>query len=157
MDAIDLQLLEKAIEIARHARQCGNHPFGALLTDENRNILLTAENTVNTEKDCTGHAETNLMRLASHRYDPAFLSQCSLYSSAEPCPMCTGAIYWGGVGRIVYGLSELDLLDLTGNHSDNPTLSLTCREVIASGQRNIVVEGPVDLASARDVHHNFWC
>lgn len=152
----DIELLKQAVEIARRARQNGNHPFGALLTDRDGNILLTAENTVVTQKDCTGHAETNLMRLASHQYDPEFLSHCTLYTSTEPCAMCSGAIYWGGVGRVVFALSESELLDMTGDDPENPTFSLPCREVFARGQRPTQVDGPYNLPAAREVHMGFW-
>lgn len=156
MENTTLTLLQRAIEIAWRARAHGNHPFGALLADEDGHILLEAENTVITHKDCTGHAETNLIRLASQRYTPQFLSRCSLYTSTEPCAMCAGAIYWSGVGRVVYALSEAQLREMTRNHPKNPTLSLPCREIFARGQRSIIVEGPVDLASARIVHQGFW-
>lgn len=156
MDAKDIELLKQAIEIARLARQHGNHPFGALLADAEGNVLLSAENTVVTERDCTGHAETNLMRLASHKFDPDFLRQCTLYTSTEPCAMCAGAIYWGGVGRVVFALSEAELHEMTGSDPQNPTFSLPCREVFARGQRPVVVEGPADLPEARQVHAGFW-
>ncbi len=65
MNNTDLEHLRTAIEVAQVARDHGNHPFGAILVDENNQVLLQAENTVVTESDCTGHAETNLMRLAS--------------------------------------------------------------------------------------------
>ena len=67
-----------------------------------------------TNYKCTGHAETQLMEKASMKYTKDFLWGCTLYSTAEPCAMCTGAIYWGNVGRIVYGMSEKDLLKITG-------------------------------------------
>lgn len=98
------ELIRRAIEIAANARAHGNHPFGALLADADGNILLEAENTVNTSLDCTGHAETNLMRLASKKYSSKELKTCTLYSSTEPCPMCAGAIFWGEVGGVVYAL-----------------------------------------------------
>ncbi len=156
MDEKDRTLLLQAVDIARRARQNGNHPFGALLTGPDGEILLTAENTVTTGKDCTGHAETNLMRLASHTYEPDFLAKCSLYTSTEPCAMCSGAIYWGGVGRIVFALSEVDLYAMTGSDDRNQTLALPCREVFAHGQRPIQVEGPFDLPEAASVHQGFW-
>ena len=68
MNESDLKHLKAAIEVAANARAHGNHPFGALLVDENDQVLLQAENTVVTGKDCTGHAETNLMRLASGQF-----------------------------------------------------------------------------------------
>ncbi|MCB0041699.1 MAG: nucleoside deaminase, partial [Caldilinea sp.] len=76
--------LRAAIAVARRSRENGNHPFGALLVDETGAVLLEAENTVNTARDCTGHAETNLVRLASQRFDRAVLERCTLYTSTEP-------------------------------------------------------------------------
>lgn len=156
MNAKDQMLLKQAVDIARRARQNGNHPFGALLTGPDGEVLLTAENSVITGRDCTGHAETNLMRLASHQYDPEFLAHCSLYTSTEPCVMCSGAIYWGGVGRVVYALSEVELYKMTGSDARNQTITLPCREVFARGQRTTQVEGPFDLPEAVSVHLGFW-
>ncbi len=154
--AIDLELLKRAIGIAARAREKGNHPFGALLATRNGEVLLKAENTVVTEKDCTGHAETNLMRLASKQFPAEILQQCTLYTSTEPCAMCAGAIYWGGIGRVVFALSEEELLRITGANPQNPTLNLPCREVFGRGQRLIEVEGPIHLDEARWVHAGFW-
>jgi tRNA(Arg) A34 adenosine deaminase TadA len=96
MNDFDLNLLRQAIDVARRARAHGNHPFGAVLADEQGKVLLEAENTVNTARDCTGHAELNLMRAASQSFAPEILAHCALYTSTEPCPMCSGAIFWGG-------------------------------------------------------------
>jgi tRNA(Arg) A34 adenosine deaminase TadA len=156
MSSTDLQHLRTAIDIARQAREHGNHPFGAILVDENNQVLLQAENSVVTRKDCTGHAETNLMRLASQNYSPDKLSQCTLYTSTEPCAMCAGAIYWGNVGRVVYALSEVGLYEIIGPSPDQ--LLLPSREVFAHSQRRVEVEGPaLELdAEARAVHVGFW-
>ena len=154
MNSIDMQFLRLAIDVARRARAHGNHPFGALLTDGQGNVLLEAENTVITESDCTGHAELNLMRLASRQYTFDELSRCTLYTSTEPCPMCSGSIFWGGVGRVVYALSEEGLYSMTG---DSPhKLLLACREVFARGGRPIEVLGPALEEEARSVHLGFW-
>jgi hypothetical protein len=67
MEWDDLRFLRRAIAIAQRARDHGNHPFGALLVDVHQQVLFEAENTVVTEQDCTGHAETNLMRLVSRQ------------------------------------------------------------------------------------------
>ena len=156
MNARDMALLQQVIEIAWRSRRNGNHPFGALLADPGGNVLLEAENSVVVHDDCTGHAETNLMRLASQKYQPEFLERCSLYTSTEPCVMCSGAIYWGWIGRVVYALSEASLYEIVSEDPRNPTLSLPCREVFARGQRTIRVEGPVDLPEAYAVHQGFW-
>lgn len=151
---LDETLLRRAIAIAASSVEHGNHPFGALLADGDT-VLLEAENTVNTSTDVTAHAETNLVRLTS-RYTLEQLRSFTLYTSCEPCAMCSGAIYWAGIGRVVYALSEHELLPLTGDHPDNPTLSLPCREVFARGQRAVVVAGPALEAEARIPHLNFW-
>jgi len=144
-----------ALDVARSAREKGNHPFGALLVDQAGNILLKAENTVVTERDCTGHAETNLMRMASRRYDLDFLATCTLYTSTEPCPMCSGAIFWGNVRRVVYGLSEDGLYEMIGDDAEE-VLYLPCRAVFEKGRKPIEVIGPVLEDEARQVHEGFW-
>ena len=154
MNNFDLNLLRQAIDVAQRARAHGNHPFGAVLADEQGNVLLEAENTVNTARDCTGHAELNLMRAASQSFAPEVLAHCTLYTSTEPCPMCSGAIFWGGVGRVVYALSEERLYALTG---DSPhKLLLSCRDVFARGGRPIEVLGPALEEEAQQVHAGFW-
>jgi tRNA(Arg) A34 adenosine deaminase TadA len=70
--------------------------------------------------------------------------------------MCAGAIYWSGIGRVVYALAEKDLLRYTGSHEENPTLDLPCREVFARGPRAVVVEGPFLEEEAGKVHMGFW-
>jgi len=90
MKSTDLQHLHTGIGVAKNAREHGNHPFGAILADENNQVLLEAENSVITRKDCTGHPETNLMRLAYQNYSAHQLAKCTLYTSTEPCAMCAG-------------------------------------------------------------------
>src|SRR5512135_1611375 len=110
----DIEHLKSAISAAWRAREKGNHPFGAVLVDENNRVVLQAENTVVTGRDSTGHAETNLVRLATQQFPPEQLKRCTLYSSTEPCAMCAGAIYWSQIGRVVYALSEIDLYAIIG-------------------------------------------
>ena len=154
MNTTDLEHLRTAIQVAQAARDHGNHPFGAILVDENNQVLLEAENTVVTQKDCTGHAETNLMRLASKQFTPEKLALCTLYTSTEPCAMCAGAIYWGSVRRVVYALSEVGLYEIAGPSPDH--LLLPCREVFARSQRLMAVEGPALELEAKAVHEGFW-
>jgi len=152
----DLARLRDAIAVAKSAREHGNHPFGSVLTDADGAVVLQAENSVTTDGDCTAHAETALIRLASHRYTPAELSDFTLYTSCEPCAMCAGAIYWAGVGRVVFALGEDELLAMTGSNPENPTMSLPCRAVFAAGQRDTTVVGPALRAEATEPHLDFW-
>jgi tRNA(Arg) A34 adenosine deaminase TadA len=155
MTPSDFQHLERAIELSRQSRSNGNHPFGALLVLDSQ-IVLESENSVGTTGDATGHAETNLVRLASTRFSRSELARASLYSSCEPCAMCSGAIYWSGIGRLVYALSENGLYNITGNNPENPTMRLPCREVLARGQRAIEVLGPALEEIAAKAHEGFW-
>jgi tRNA(Arg) A34 adenosine deaminase TadA len=150
------QLLLQAIGIARDARAHGNHPFGALLADREGRVLLTAENTVVTSSDATGHAETNLVREATGAYSRAELADSALYTSAEPCAMCAGAIYWSGISTVIYALAESTLYEIAGNDPENLTLALPCRTVFGAGRRPMSVLGPFDLNEAHQVHAGFW-
>jgi tRNA(Arg) A34 adenosine deaminase TadA len=155
MKEADLRLLRASIDVARRARAHGNHPFGALLADAAGAVLLEAENSVVTTRDPTGHAETNLVRLAARRYDAAFLAACTLYASTEPCAMCAGSIVWSGIGRVVFALSEERLIELAGGPGE-PTLRLPCREVFARASHSIAVAGPAIEGEAERVHAGFW-
>lgn len=106
MQENDKKFIQAAIDAARKARRRGNHPFGAILVGPDGRILLEAENTVVTARDCTGHAETNLMRAATSKYERDFLGRCTLYTSTEPCPMCAGAIVHARVEKVVFGAPD---------------------------------------------------
>jgi len=155
MNENDLKFVRASFDVAQRARDNGNHPFGALLVDEHGQVLLEAENTVVTERDATGHAETNLIRRASRQYSPDFLAKCTLYTSTEPCAMCAGAIFWGNVRRVVYGLSESELYEMVDDNAED-ALRYPSRELFARGRKPITVIGPLLEEDARAVHEGFW-
>jgi tRNA(Arg) A34 adenosine deaminase TadA len=146
--------LHHANEIARTALAAGHHPFGALLLDTDGTTVLMTQGNVSAVE----HAEAVLAREAAKRFSPERLWGCTLVTTVEPCAMCAGTQYWAHIGRLVFGMSERDLLALTGNHAENPTLDLPCREVFARGQKVVEVIGPV--AAVRDeiatLHRHFW-
>jgi tRNA(Arg) A34 adenosine deaminase TadA len=153
---LDEHFLRRSFEVARRAITHGNHPFGAILVDQNRNVLIEAENGYMPAHDGTAHAERLLATQACTTLSPAILKGATLYSSAEPCAMCAGAIYWAGIGRLVYGLSEHRLRAVTGNHPENPTLDLPCRAIFNSGQRAVEVLGPWLEDEAEALHAGVW-
>lgn len=153
MQEIDRQSLRRAIEVAQRARDKGNHPFGAVLVDSDGRVLLEAENTVNTERDCTGHAETNLARLASKHFEADLLASCTLYTSTEPCSMCASAIVWSNIGRVVFALSGKNFHEMM--HIP-VILQLSSRELFATANRPIEVVGPLLEEEAIKVHQGFW-
>ncbi|MCV3205281.1 nucleoside deaminase [Mesorhizobium sp. YC-39] len=148
--------LRQAFKVAIRAQETGNHPFGAILVGPDGAVLMEQENAFNPTRDMTGHAERVLMTRASQGYEPAFLRQCTMYTSAEPCAMCAGAAYWAGIGRVVYGLGESELKAITGNHPENPTLDLPCRVVFEAGQRTVEVIGPMLVEEAAKLHEGVW-
>jgi tRNA(Arg) A34 adenosine deaminase TadA len=148
--------VRRSFDVARRALTHGNHPFGAILVDRNHNVLIEAENGYMPSRDGTAHAERLLATRACTTLSPDVLRHATLYSSAEPCAMCAGAIYWAGIGRLVYGLSEHRLRAVTGNHPENPTLDLPCREVFARGQRPTEVVGPLLEDEAEALHEGVW-
>jgi tRNA(Arg) A34 adenosine deaminase TadA len=153
---VDEGHLLRAIELARRSREKGNHPFGSLLVDSSGDVVLEAENTVLTGHDVTGHAELNLVRAASKQLDVEVLRGSTLYTSTEPCAMCSSAIYWSGIGRVVYALSSEQLTGIVKDDSGSATLALSCREVFARGGRDIEVSGPHMTEQAATVHEGFW-
>lgn len=152
----DLVLLRRSIALATESRARGDHPFGALLAGPDGEILLEDMNTCGTKGDRTGHAERNLMTAASQKYDVDFLSQCTMYTSAEPCAMCAGSVYWTGVGRVVHGMSEVALKALIGPDPENLTMDLPCKTIFDAGQRKVEVVGPVLSEESAVVHDGFW-
>ena len=146
--------LRRANAIARAALAAGRHPFGALLVAADHETVLLEQGNV----DGVNHAEAVLAREAARRWPPEALWGCTLYTTVEPCCMCAGTQYWAHIGRLVYGMSERALLALTGDHAENPTLDLPCREVFARGQKAIAVQGPVAAVEAEiaALHADFW-
>ena len=152
----DEHFLRHAFDVARRSMKNGNHPFGAILVDRHREVLIETENGYMPAHDGTAHAERLLATEACRTFEAEALAGATIYSSAEPCAMCSGAIYWAGIGRLVYGLSELRLRAITGNHPENPTLDLPCRAVFASGQRSTQVIGPLLEDEAAALHAGVW-
>ena len=148
--------LRVSFEAAMRAREKGNHPFGAVLADENGVVVLEGENNVVTGMDITGHAETNLVREASKKFDQEFLAKCTLYASTEPCPMCAGAIYWSGIRKVVYGLSQDQFYSGVLGGVEGSGFRLACEDVLSHGEHEVVVIGPLLEAEASKVHAGFW-
>lgn len=150
--------LLKANDIARKARANGNTPFGAVLVDPDGNVIMEQGNAEGDLHDATAHAERMLASRASQKYGKDFLWGCTLYTTFEPCCMCTGAIYWSNIGKIVYGLTEERLLQLTGADEKNPTFNISCRTILAAGQKPIEVLGPFDEIADQvvEVQKGFW-
>ena len=143
-------LLRQTFDLARAAREKGNHPFGALLALDNQ-VLLAAENSVVSEQDPTRHAELVLVSEAARQLSPEVLRQATLYASTEPCAMCATAIYWSGVSKVVYGCPAAVVAEMA-----HEGFAISCREIFAHGDRAVMVTGPLLLAEATAVAAGYW-
>ena len=146
--------LRRANAVAALAMDRGHHPFGAILVAADGETVLAEQGNV----DQVNHAEAVLARHAAARFGADVLWGCTLVTTVEPCAMCAGTQYWAHIGGLVFGMTERRLLELTGNHHENPTMDLPCRTVFASGQKAVHVTGPV--AEVEDeiaaLHRGFW-
>lgn len=153
-----IDYLKRANEVAKDARARGNTPFGAVLVNAAGEIVMEQGNAEHDRHDATAHAEFVLASRASAAFDRDTLWNSTLYTTCEPCPMCTGAIYWANIGKIVFGITETKLLELTGSDEKNPTFSMGADKVIAAGQKPIVLEGPFSEIEeeVKEAHRGFW-
>ena len=152
----DLDNLRRAIALAMLSRKNGNNPFGTVLADQERTILLEAENSTKTDRDCTAHSDINLIRNAWQKFDAEYLGECTLYTSAEPCAMCAGAIVWANIRRVVYSLGNTALYDQMNPRADGLGLYTPCREIFNGAPWKIKTIGPLLEEEASKVHQDFW-
>lgn len=136
----ELGHLRAALRLAARAKARGDDPFGAVLVNGTGARIAEAMNSLATDRDCTAHAETNLVREVSRRLTREELTRSTLYASAEPCPMCAGAIYWSGIGRVVFAVGHERVYLLLGG---DDALPIGCREILTRGVRRVEVVGPV--------------
>jgi tRNA(Arg) A34 adenosine deaminase TadA len=149
-----LRHLRRANEVAKRAVQFGHHPFGCILVAPDNETILMEQGNV----DTVNHAESTLARVACTNFSSEYLWGCTIYTTFEPCVMCTGTLYWANIGHVVFGATEKRLLELTANNTKNPTLDIPCRYVFEHGQKNVKVWGPfVELEEELiEPHKGFW-
>ena len=150
MTGADEALVRQVIALAREARDAGDHPFGSLLSIDGV-VVLTARNTVHTDRDPTAHAETNLLAEAIRRLTPDQIARSVLYTSCEPCAMCVGKMYWAGIRTMVYALPATELAVLAGG-----SFLVPCRDLFTRAKDRVDVFGPVLVDEARLVHEGYW-
>lgn len=100
------QWMSQAFDLARQAGEAGEIPVGAVIVNQQGEIIARGENRRERDKDPTAHAEIIALRAAGKFYDTWHLEQCILYVTLEPCPMCSGAIILARIGLLVYATSD---------------------------------------------------
>ncbi|MFE9867477.1 nucleoside deaminase [Streptomyces sp. NPDC005506] len=108
----DHALLRLAIALAAQARAAGNPPFGSLLSGPDGTVLAEERNTTLTDQDITAHPELKLARWAARELDTATAAETTMYTSCQPCEMCEAVIRQAGLRRVVFALSNEQLLDI---------------------------------------------
>jgi tRNA(adenine34) deaminase len=104
---LDRYFLEMALEEAELSFNEGTYPIGAVLVDPDGNVIGKGRNRVFSHLDPTCHAEIDVIRMAGAKLlDPKYKNKCTLYSSVEPCPMCSGALILADISRVVWALSD---------------------------------------------------
>jgi len=156
MDDADQKLLRETFRLAWAARERGDRPFGALVADATGVVLAAAHDSVVTDRDPVAHAELGVIRAVRGLHDRARLRRCTLYASAEPCAMCAGAIFWSGIGRVVFGMSMTRLHETMGRGGGEGRLTVPCRGVFACARPLVEVVGPVFQAEAQECHRGYW-
>jgi len=99
--------MRKAIQLSVNNIDNGGGPFGAVIVKDGK-IIAEAANSVTNDNDPTAHAEVNAIRKASKLLNTFDLSDCQIYTSCEPCPMCLGAIYWARISKLYYAATKDD-------------------------------------------------
>ena len=105
------EFMRRAIELSIDNVKNGGGPFGAVIVKDGR-IVAEAVNSVTKNNDPTAHAEVNCIRLACKNLETFHLTECDIYTSCEPCPMCFGAIFFARISKIYFGNDRKDADDI---------------------------------------------
>ncbi len=137
MKALDEKFLRRAIGLARQARDKGFYPFGAILVADGQEVHRAYDRRLE-HNDPTGHAELSVISEYCRAHRVLALPDYTLYVSTEPCVMCSGAIRWAGISRVVFSVSQAMLRELSGGLPKPSSTS-----IMNSGRRKVEVLGPL--------------
>jgi tRNA(Arg) A34 adenosine deaminase TadA len=114
--------LRRAIQLAQDGVDAGGEPYGSLLVSADGDVLIEDFNTVAPDRDISAHPELKLAVWAARELEPAVAADTTMYTSCQPCSMCTGAIVRSGLGRVVFALSNEQHAELVPgeSHPDVP-------------------------------------
>ncbi|MFD1569589.1 nucleoside deaminase [Halorubrum laminariae] len=142
--------VERTIGLAEEAVAAGDTPFGALLVVDGE-VVAEERNRTRSDDDVTAHPELVLARWAARELSPAERERCTMYASTEPCPMCSTAVHYAGLDRVVFGVAGATLNEVAGD-----VIEIPCAEVIRRAGGTTTVDGPIDEDAAMAVHEAFY-
>ncbi|QLD86450.1 nucleoside deaminase [Natronomonas halophila] len=134
-----------AIDLAREAAERGDRPFGSVLVRDDE-IVMRESNRVLTEDDIRRHPELHLAHRAMREMDPDTRAETVMYTSTEPCPMCSGGMRYAELDRVVYSVSAEEVVEFTGGEPATRASEILDCEVV----------GGVANGAGRAVHEEFW-
>lgn len=134
---LDKEMIQRAIDLAKEAREKGNEPFGAVLVKDGH-IMMEGNNQIHTQHDPTNHAELGLIREYCQKNKTSDLSDYTLYTSCEPCCMCSGAMVWSKLGRMCYSVSHESLAKIAGSN-----IMIGSKEVFSKSPHQPIVQGKI--------------
>ncbi|KAB1190740.1 nucleoside deaminase [Haloferax sp. MBLA0078] len=135
-----------AFELAREAAARGDEPFGSVLVLDDT-IVMSESNRIETETDIRYHPELHLAYRACREYDSKTRAEMVMYTSTEPCPMCSGGMLTAGFNSVVYSVSSDEIARITGRE-----LSVNSTDVLG-GVTDVV--GPLLNDEGRQVHEEY--
>jgi tRNA(Arg) A34 adenosine deaminase TadA len=148
--------LRRAIGLAQLAVENGSRPFGAVVVSGRGEVVAEGYSTQQSDRDWTAHAEMNVLRQAGKMLSWDELGECTLYASGDPCPMCSGAMYWSNVRRLVFGIDEAAMRPFRAGNVQGAGLLMSCREVLERSPYKIEVIGPMLVEEAIEPHRRYW-
>ncbi|URI11023.1 nucleoside deaminase [Aquincola tertiaricarbonis] len=152
----DALYLRRAIALSARTAQAGNRPFGAVIVAADGRVLAEAANNNAVTGDCTAHAETEALRLATPAHGREVMAGATMYASGEPCVMCAGAIFWSNIRRVVFGIDAVSLRTFRASQAAAGDIEMSCREVFAAAPHDMQVIGPALRDEAAAPHRAYW-
>jgi len=141
----DADFMRAAIEAAQAGIAKGQSPFGAAVVRGNE-LIVAAHNIVWLTTDPTAHAEVNAIRLAAQKLDTIDLSECEMFTTTEPCPMCLSAIHWAKFKRVVFGATIAD-----ASIAGFTELHIPAKKMALEGGSSLIVEDGLLVNECRDL------
>ncbi|MDZ7805491.1 MAG: nucleoside deaminase [Gracilimonas sp.] len=131
-------IIRECFELAELAKKRGDGPFGSIIIDEGGKAIARAGNTTGTDGTVVHHAEINAIRATEAVKGKGKLEACTLFTSAEPCPMCAAAIVWSGISTVIYGVSIQAMKEVGIKQ-----IEIDSRSIFSKSDHEIKVIGPL--------------